>query len=393
MRVLFLQASFQAAAEYSSHRTMAAHTDPARVQCYFLWQSGGPRPQKAEDAAPVEDVFHDFGRNFEVTLSRKRRALLMAMRLPGASLKTAWVIRKVRPDVIYTSQQKYDVFLGGMASRLFRVPHVIHVHYPFGPWLGRRTGEAIRRAPHLVANSEFIRRNLIAAGIPPERVRVRHEVVPLERYVCTQRDGSLRSKVGWSDNSLVLVAAGRLDPSKGHLLLFEAFAKVMETCPEARLLVCGTTTHPGYDASLERRVVELGLCDKVVFAGQRDDMPGIYAEADLFCLATEDEAFGMVFVEAMAAGLPTVALWSGGVPEIVIHGETGLLSPPGDVEALTTNLRTLLGDPSQRRAMGLAGKRRALAEFAPEKAASEWAELLQEMVGPPPALAEVAGKR
>jgi glycosyltransferase involved in cell wall biosynthesis len=148
-------------------------------------------------------------------------------------------------------------------------------------------------------------------------------------------------------------------------------------------LVCGVTTQPGYDAVLERRVEDLGLRDRVVFAGNRTDMPRIYAAADVFCLPTENEAFGMVFVEAMAAALPVVALDSGGVPEIVVDGETGLLSAPGDAPALARNLLAVLLDPPLAAELGAAGKRRALTRFSPQRAAADWTALLERYVPPP----------
>jgi glycosyltransferase involved in cell wall biosynthesis len=178
----------------------------------------------------------------------------------------------------------------------------------------------------------------------------------------------------------VVVAAGRLDPSKGHLLLFDAFARVVQKCPDARLLVCGWATYPGYDTVLKQRVTHLGLDGSVVFAGTRPDMPGIYAGADVFCLPTVDDACPLVFLEAMAAGLPTVGVVSGGVPEMVVDGATGLLSAPGDASALATSLLTLLRDPSLRARLGNAGKERVQEVFAPRRAAAEWMTVLHRLL-------------
>jgi glycosyltransferase involved in cell wall biosynthesis len=211
-------------------------------------------------------------------------------------------------------------------------------------------------------------------------VYTRHEVVPLDGFDRPRDRETVRREFRWPVETPLVVAAGRLDPSKGHLLLFDAFARVVEECPGARLLVCGTATQVGYDAVLERRVAELGLSDRVTFAGARSDMPTIYAGADLFALPTLNDACPMVFLEAMAAGLPTVAVVSGGVPEMVVDGETGLLSQPGDVAGLANNLLALLRDPAMRDQFGAAGKRRVTNVFAPARAAAQWTEVLHALL-------------
>ena len=199
----------------------------------------------------------------------------------------------------------------------------------------------------------------------------------LERFSVPGNRDAIRAEFGWDEQTPVVVAAGRLDPHKGHIELLEAFAKVREQLPDARLLICGATdTGSGYDDFLERRAVELGLSEHAIFTGARSDLPAIFSGSDVFCLSSENEPFGLVYVEAMAMGLPVVALRSGGVPDIVVEGETGLLSEPHDVESLATNLLTLLRDRDLAQRMGAAGKQRALTQFAPGVLATRWVELL-----------------
>jgi glycosyltransferase involved in cell wall biosynthesis len=381
MRLLFIQVAFPQTAEYSSHRTLAEHVDPRQLDCYFVWQDN-THDRSLNVPARGRDFFLDFGRNMDLEPrpSKARRAVMMATSFPRGYLYLHRLMQRIRPDAVYTSQQQYDVYFGRTLSRRFGVPHIIHVHYPFGPWLGKSTSETIAECPRLIAASEFIRQGLIEAGVSPEHVRTRHEVVPLERFDRPRQRGPIREEFGWPDETPLVVAAGRLDPSKGHLLLFEAFATVVESVPGARLLVCGVTTQPGYDAVLERRVAALGLQEHVVFAGSRSDMPAIYAAADVFSLPTENDACPMVFLEAMTAGLPAVAIASGGVPEMVVDGETGLLSAPDDAPALANNLLAVLRDPPLAARFGEAGKLRAASTFAPAKAAAHWTELLRQFV-------------
>lgn len=165
-------------------------------------------------------------------------------------------------------------------------------------------------------------------------------------------------------------------------LLLRAFAQVSAKLPAARLLICGGTfTRDRYNLELQRLADELNLGRKAIFAGVRSDIPEILAEANVFALPTEQDACPLVFMEAMAASLPAVAVTSGGVPEMVSHGETGLLSPPGDLEGLVNNLLALLQDSATAERMGEAGKRRVFAEFAHQQAGPKWTRNLEKMLG------------
>jgi glycosyltransferase involved in cell wall biosynthesis len=239
----------------------------------------------------------------------------------------------------------------------------------------------IRQADHLVAASDFIRREAINAGALPDRVHIQHEAVPLDRFAIPRGGSKIRAEFGWEPCCPLVVAVGRLDPSKRIDLLLRAFVRVLAELPAARLLICGGTfTRDRYDLVLQRLASELNLEGKAVFAGMRPDVPAIMAEANVFALPTEMDACPLVFMEAMAATLPAVAVTSGGVPEIVRHGETGLLSPPGDPEALANNLLAILTAPDGAVRMGQAGRRQVFAEFAPQKAGLKWTRTLEQML-------------
>src|SRR3989338_7498561 len=108
---------------------------------------------------------------------------------------------------------------------------------------------------------------------------------------------------------------------------------------------------------------ELGLPGQVMFAGMRDDVASVLPMMDIFVCPSLYEGFGIAIVEAMAAGRPVVASAVGGIPEIVVHEDTGLLVPPGDAAALADALATLLNHPEQARAMGARGLARAREKF------------------------------
>lgn len=138
-----------------------------------------------------------------------------------------------------------------------------------------------------------------------------------------------------------------------------------------RLIIAGTDHGSGFLQQLEERVIAYGLEGVVSFVGHIDSVHELLQAADIFCLPSFEEPFGMVFLEAMEHGLPIVALNSGAVPEIVRHCVDGLLSEPGDIEQLTANLLALCEDRQMRRAMGEAGRKRTSSSFTRNKMVSE----------------------
>jgi glycosyltransferase involved in cell wall biosynthesis len=385
-RILFIHANREESPEYNVHRTLAEYVNPHQVDCYFVWQDHTHDHSKNRPAQlhqPGHNFFYDFGRNLSLVPKpgRLHRGAMMLRRLPGALVFLKKKVQQIKPDIIYTSQQNYDIQLARFLCIIFRIPHVIHIHYPIDPSLGRGALRAILKTPRLLAVSEFVRQGVIGAGVPPQHIDVVLNAADLKRFDNPKDRHTLRTERGWPLETPLVVAAGRLDPSKGHLRLFDAFAKVHEQMPETRLLICGSsTTRYNYDLLLRNRVAELQLEDYVTFAGQRDDMPTIFAGADVFCLPTEDEAFGLVFLEAMIAAVPVVACSSGGVPEVVKDQATGLLSRLGDANELAANLLKLLRDQQLAQQLGMGGKERAHSVFAPDKIAAEWSELLKQML-------------
>lgn len=389
MRVLFVQIAREACPEYDVHRTFAENVSASRIQSFFVWQRHTVRPSADRGAAlpnPDANLFLDFGRDLEAPSRPPRigRAIQMLRRSPSSMAALARYVRKARPDVVYTSQQTFDVYLAKLVCAAEGIPHVLHVHYPVGPWLGRGMVGVIRRTPRLLAVSDFIRRQAIDAGVPPHNIVTQRNTIPVERFSGPRGGSRIRAEFGWSADTPLVVAVGRLDPSKGHRLLLESFARVVRELPAARLLVCGRTfMRERYDLELEELARTLGLAGQVVFAGARSDVPVIMAEADLFALPTENEACGLVFLEAMAAGLPSVAIRSGGVPELVVDGETGLLSDPGDAAQLAANMLRILGDRATADRMSRAGRDRVAAEFSPAHVAETWAANVEALAQKP----------
>ena len=380
MRILFLQAAKEstAAPEYAVHRILAENADPSRVDCAFIGQENTRNPAlhlAARLSTPNRNFFCDFGRDLSLVPrpTRAQRALLMLRCLPGSLRFVGVKIRQLQPDALYTAQQQHDVRLADFFARLYHLPHIIHIHYPVGNAIGDDILRAIRHTPYVLAVSDFVREDAIEHGVAAEHIRTVWNPTPIPQARQALSPAALRAQFHWAHETPLVIAAGRLDPLKGYLTLLEAFHTVQACLPAARLLICGaSTTRDDYEESLHRRVTELGLGEAVTFAGFRNDLPSLLPGADVFCLPTEREAFGLVFLEAMAARLPVVACRSGGVPEIVVDGETGFLVAPRDSSALAKHLLMLLNDKALAHRMGEAGYARCTTLFAPEKIASQW---------------------
>src|SRR5262249_42098092 len=145
--------------------------------------------------------------------------------------------------------------------------------------------------------------------------------------------------------------------------LLEAVAKVRVDVPEAHLVVVGT---PKSGSTIPARIEQLGLDDAVTFVGgiSTPDLVELYAQSEIACVPSLYEGFSLPAVAAMAAGVPVLATTGGAVPEVVgVDGDTGLLVPPDDPEALAVGLRRLLADPMLREEIGRRGRERVVRRF------------------------------
>jgi glycosyltransferase involved in cell wall biosynthesis len=266
-------------------------------------------------------------------------------------------------DIVHTNSLKAHV-LGGVAAWLTRRPLIWDVRDILDPGPARRflLGLARLTRPHIVAMSQAVADHLAPAGCPTTVV---HGGRSPEHFARCQPSSTLRGELGLGPGSEVIAVVARLTPWKGHMVLLDAFAAVHRERPQARLLVVGAPTfwESTYENRLRERAAELGCADAVRWLGFRDDIPQLLALSDLMVLPSRNEPFGIVIVEAMIAAKPVVVCDSGGPPEIVVHGETGLVVPTWEVGPLADAVCTLLDDPALARRMGEAGRERAVRHF------------------------------
>jgi len=185
------------------------------------------------------------------------------------------------------------------------------------------------------------------------------------------------------DQRLLVGLVGRITPWKGQHVFLRAASMVHRRFPNARFQIVGSAlfNEIHYERYLHRLTASLGLEDVVEFTGFREDVPNLIAKMDLIVHAsTTGEPFGQVIVEGMAAGKPIVATNGGGVPEIVVDGQTGLLVPMGNAPAMAKAICRFLADPARRAEAGRRGRQRVNERFTIQFTADKVQRLYDEVL-------------
>jgi glycosyltransferase involved in cell wall biosynthesis len=228
-------------------------------------------------------------------------------------------------------------------------------------WLGRWTDL-------IFTQSKEDAETAVRIGIAPgDRVLWIGNGIQLDRFNPRAVDMSVREEFDLEPDHKVVGFIGRVVREKGVVELIEAMARVVAHVPDARLLVVGDTLASDGDTAAKRLVHEaireLGLEDKVRFAGLRDDIPCLLKAMDVFVLPSWREGMPRSIIEAMAIGLPVVATDIRGCREEVVHDETGLLVAPRRPDRLAEAILALLSNPDLAREMGTRGRQRAVESF------------------------------
>jgi len=299
-------------------------------------------------------------------------------RIPWTLWRIWQVIRKERVALVHGNtlwDNPYAVIPAGWAG----VPVICHVRSVPRPDMVRKY--YLNRTARVVAISDYIQQCLEPAL--GERVVRVYNGIEVEGLDLGRARRKVRRELGVGEEMVVVGMTSRLDPLKGQEVFIRAAASIKHRCPKARLLVVAEAMEriSGYGERLRRLAHSLGVAERFVFWPYRRDILEITAALDVAVLPSLNEGFGRTNLEAMAAGKPVVSTLCGGIPEVVVDGQTGLLVPPQDVEALAQALLELVEDEGLRRRLGEAGRRRAKEMFSLEQHAAciqnLYAELLE----------------
>jgi glycosyltransferase involved in cell wall biosynthesis len=295
----------------------------------------------------------------------------LAIRADAAAIRgLRGILREERPDVLHTHTAKAGATgriaaLTAGSARPRAIVHTYHGHVLRGYFSSRRTSVfrsverlLARRTSLLIAVSEQVRNELVELGVAPA---ARFAVVPYG-FDFTGRldpDGGLRQKtradVGVGDDVFLVGWVGRLTDIKKPFDLVRTTAALRAQAVDATLVLVGDGPDRPPTEALAR---ELGLAERVRFAGYQTDLAGWYAAFDVLLLTSANEGTPVAAIEALAARRPVVSTRVGGVPAVVEEGETGFLAPAGDTEALAAALARLAASPELRERMGRRGAER-----------------------------------
>lgn len=273
---------------------------------------------------------------------------------PAAIRTLCNLIRREGVDVIYSHSAK-DSWLAGVASLLTGIPLV----------RSRELLNPIKRAAsynllpkRVLACSNAVREHLIASGVDHRKVFVQYPPVATARFASVSDEERLKTRcdLGFDGHFPVIACVAGFRTEKRQEDLIRAMAVIRRQFPEARLVLAGSGW---YVANLRDVAHEAGVADFVDCPGEREDVPALLANTDVFVLPSFTEPFGMSPVEAMAAGVPVVVTRTGGLAEIVTDGVDGIHVPVCDPEAIAAAVIRICSDRQLRDRLVEAGRRRA----------------------------------
>ncbi len=241
------------------------------------------------------------------------------------------------------------------------VPIVAHVRQEIEPAKVRRYG--LDRVEAVIAISRQIEQSLIAGGVSVKNVRTVYSGIDLFKRQLTDDGQAIRQMIGIPDGAVLLGTIANLFPRKGYEVMLRALPAIVHAAPTVHYVIVGSDDS-GYTNRLKQLAHELKIADRVHIVGFQDPVQPFLASFDLYVHPALMEGFGIAVVEAMAMGKAVVATTTGGLPEVVVQGETGLLVPPGDVETLAATVVSLLQDRVRREQLGRNGSVRAHEHFS-----------------------------
>jgi glycosyltransferase involved in cell wall biosynthesis len=286
--------------------------------------------------------------------------------LPGILRQVRMIAERAKPfDMVFLNTQK-ALILGAFSRALHGKPTVWHVHDIVSrEHFGRLHLTLIKWAvkvgvDHVVANSRASADALIKlTGLPRSAVPVVHNGVDMTRFGDDASQASAvieqrRTALGLPRDAFLVGLFGRFTQWKGQHVAIDAIARV----PDAHLVLVGDALfgETAYAQSLRTQAEALGITDRVHFAGFQHDVASWMKAMDVIVHAsTQPEPFGLVIIEAMAAGKPVIASNGGAVPEIVRHGENGMVIEPGDASKLAVAISTLQREPEMAKRIAAQG--------------------------------------
>ena len=360
MRVLYLNPfSQEVSGPDESLRALLAPLVASGIEAHVVLPAPGPQVVRYEQLGAMVH-FAPFA------ILRRHVSPAMALypaHLTRAAIHLARLARRVRADLIHTNM---EVLLeGGIAARLLGLPHVLHYR---GNTLDRPklVFDGLARAwtstaDHVYCISHATARVFECRG-RGAKVEVLYNPVDTSAFAAAERSAAVRASLGAKPDQRLIGTVGRIHPRKDLDTFVRACALVAARFDDARFAIVGVAEQSGeaeYQERIQALAVQLGIRDRVTFAGARRDIPAVMKALDVFVLTSRHEGFGRVVAEAMAAARPVVVTDEGAPPELVEPGHCGLRGRPQDPEDFARCIARILSGEVDGAAMGMRAALRA----------------------------------
>jgi len=299
------------------------------------------------------------------------------------------IVRDEEIDVIHTHLRNADIY-GIVAGTLTGRPVVATLHGRTGPLDGRSTAKSkLMKCLHhlllrygtrtIIAVSSFVKEFSVRdLRLAPGKMEVVHNCTEPDRLDIAFDVAAFRQDLGVQPGDKLVSVIGGISRQKGAHHFVELADIIARRQRNAKFLVAG---RGDFEDEMKVRVQRRGIVGHFIFAGWRSDVPQLLHATDVLIMAAHQEGFGRIITEAMAASKPVVAFASGGVPEIVVHGETGYLVPYGDVEGMASYVVGLLQDETKCKALGRSGRQRLEDRFSSAVFVEHTKRVLESAVG------------
>jgi len=216
-----------------------------------------------------------------------------------------------------------------------------------------------------IAVSDSIARELTEAfGLSADKVVTIHNGIDTAPFLVPQSRSLARESLGVTSDAPVVGLAARFSTQKGLGYLVAATPELVKRMPGIRVVIGGSGP---LEVPLREQAARLGVSESILWPGQIADMPRFLAALDVYVSPSVTEGFSLALIEAGAAGVPVVATRVGGVPEVILDGDTGLLVVPGDPHALAAAVLAFIGDPKTASRLSAAARLRAVSAFSPKR--------------------------
>ena len=261
----------------------------------------------------------------------------------------------------------------GMAARLAGVPMWWHLRRARP--LRRNEKIAYTLADRVICISHGVKQTL---GDPPKAVVI-HDGIPEDRLTYGASGKALKTRLAWPDDALVIGAAASLAPNKRHDLFIRMALTLADEFPHARFLIAGHRPEGApedYETFLHQLAAPLEADGRLAFLNWMEEMSEVFAAMAIFVLPSDNEGLGLVAIEAMQMGVAVVRTNTAGAEDMIQEGESGFITPIGDLDALTDRVRQLAADGNLRQRMGQAGMAQARLRFSARRMADQIETLL-----------------